>query len=509
MTPGPTPVLARPVVDAEAAARVLDQRLAAIADVLLPRVPLDRSLPAGGLASRVLPDLIRVCRRSGAPQDLWLLVTGLAGAMPREDEMRSVARHLELDGEREVLVRLLDVAFELAADTDDTFELDVVSGAVVVDVDFCARRDFHTGIQRVVRETVPRWDEVHDILPVAWTDSYTALRRLHPWEVPNVMAYQPGAGSTADRTDGGTTRLVVPLDSMVFLPEIPEPDASDAYATLARWTGNRITAIGYDMIPVVSADLRPGFEATRFVRYLNVIKHARGVAAISRSATTEFTGFAQMLGAQGLSGPRVTEVMLPASAPDMALAPVPEPRATTRPVIACIGTHDPHKNHAALVHAAERLWREKLDFELVFIGGVGFAGPAEMCYDPLVAAGRPVRNLGRVSDAVMTETLRAASFTVFLSLHEGYGLPVAESLACGTPVVTSNFGSLQEIAEGGGCLTVDPRDDDAVTAALRSLLVEPGRLEALREEIRVRPERTWQAYADDLWDAVMAEETTP
>ncbi|GAA3802341.1 glycosyltransferase family 4 protein [Cellulomonas soli] len=481
----------------------LDRRLAAVAPFLLGETGHDHEGAPGHLAADLLPRLLDACRRTGRRQDLWLLLTALAGAMPHERDMRAVSRELELETGRSAQLRVLDVAFEMAADTDGAYELDVVRGAVVVDVDFCARRDFHTGIQRVVRETVPRWDEVHEILPVAWTDSYTALRRLHPSEVPNVMAYEPGAA--ARQTDHGATRLVVPLDSSIILPEIPEPEASDAYAALAQWTGNRIAAIGYDMIPLVSADLRPGFEATRFVRYLNVVKHAGVIAGISRSATTEFVGFAQTLAAQGLTGPAVTEVLLPASSPDKQSAQLVESPAA-RPTVVCVGTHDPHKNHAVLVHAAERLWREGVQFELVFIGGVGFLGPGDLCFTSLQQAGRPVRHLGRVSDEVMSSTMRDAAFSVFLSLHEGYGLPVAEALGCGTPVVTSNFGSLQEIAEGGGCVVVDPRDDDAVTDALRDLLVHPERRQQLREEIRTRVERTWDAYAEELWSTVMPSE---
>ena len=177
-----------------------------------------------------------------------------------------------------------------------------------------------------------------------------------------------------------------------------------------------------------------------------------------------------------------------------------------RPVIVLVGTHDPHKNHAVTVHAAERLWREGLDFELVFIGGVGFMGPEHLCFREAVEAGRPVRNLGRVTDERMTAEIRQADFSVFLSLHEGYGLPVAESLACGTPVLTSNFGSLQEIAEAGGCVTVDPRDDDAVTAAIRTLLTDREALDDLRAAIAARPQRTWDTYAAELW-AVATEGT--
>ncbi len=482
-------------------AAALDQRLRAAATHILsggagPVEIGDRS------AASLLPALVAAYQGTGDRESLWLLLAAVAGAMPRDEDLRAAARYLELDHGSQAEVRLLDIAFELAADTHEACEVEVVTHSVLADVDFCARRDFHTGIQRVVRETLPRWDTDHEVLPVAWTDTYTCLRRLHTWEVPNVMAYR--AGQAADKTAvDGTALLILPLRSTIILPEIPEPDASDCYAALSQWTSNRVVAVGYDMIPIVSADLRPGFEATRFTRYLNAVKHADHVAAISRSATAEFTGFAQALVAQGLDGPVVTEVLLPAAPPvtESAASPVDAaPRTPNeRPVIVCVGTHDPHKNHAATVHAAERLWREGLDFELVFMGGIGFRGPDHLCFREVLAAGRPVRNLGRVSDETMTAELRRADFSVFLSLHEGYGLPVAEALACGTPVVTSNFGSLQEIAEGGGCVTVDPRDDDAVTSAIRTLLTDRAALESLRAEIASRPARTWDTYAAELW----------
>lgn len=489
-----------PVTDA---ARALDQRLGAVRPHLVPATAAleDRS------AAEILPALLAACRTSGTRQGLWLMLTAVAGAWPDEEDIRRAARLLPESDTAAGELRLLDILFEMAADSVGAYELDVVEDAVLVDVDFCARHDVHTGIQRVVRETVPRWDVEHDVLPVAWTDSYTALRRLHPDEVPNVMAYVPRETpelpfSKRPVLATSATRLVVPLRSTIVLPEIPEPEASDVYAAAEQWSGNRLVAVGYDMIPVVSADLRPGYEATRFVRYLNLVKHADAVACISRSSVSEFTGFAQALPAQGLPGPRVVEVLLPASAPDGAVASASEEPPSTRPRVLCVGTHDPHKNHAVLVHAAERLWRAGLDFELVFAGGHGYAGPANLCYLPLERAGRPVRSLGRVSDAELTAALRSATFSVFLSLHEGYGLPVAESLACGTPVVTSNYGSLQEIAEGGGCVTVDPRDDDAVTEAIGDLIRHPERVAALRDQIAHRPQRTWDAYAADLWDVV-------
>src|SRR5205085_1195336 len=102
----------------------------------------------------------------------------------------------------------------------------------------------------------------------------------------------------------------------------------------------------------------------------------------------------------------------------------------------------------------------------------------------LRAAHRPVEAISAATDALLFGGYRVARFTVFPSINEGFGLPVAESLACGTPVITSNFGSTREIAEGGdaggGALLVDPRDDDSLTGAMRSLLTDDALLHRLR-----------------------------
>lgn len=119
---------------------------------------------------------------------------------------------------------------------------------------------------------------------------------------------------------------------------------------------------------------------------------------------------------------------------------------------------------------------------------------------------RPLDVRRAVSDAELDHAYAMASFTVFPSLHEGYGLPVAESLAHGVPVITSDFGSTAEIAADGGALLVDPHDDGALTAAMRTLLTDQQALDRLRDEISGRPERSWRDYADGLWGQLVEPE---
>jgi glycosyltransferase involved in cell wall biosynthesis len=481
--------------------RALDQRLVAVAKVLGTQgssASGARREP-GTVTSAVLPGLVDACRHASRADVSWLVMTAVSGAFPLADEIRAYRRGFDLLEDHEVAAALLANALAHARRDRLDLEVDVHAGAIVVNVDFCARYDLHTGIHRVVRETLPRWRAAHTIVATANTDDYSALRSLTPHEARRVFAFTPdGSVDPADERDA-PTRLVIPWRGVLVIPEIPDPAFSPYLAAVAEFSGNEVAVIGYDMIPVVSADIRPSIDAIRFAKYLTVIKHAARVAAISVSATTEFAGFAQAVGAQGLPGPEVSEVLLPGDVPPLP-ATARQQDSRLRPRVLCVGSHEPHKNHRTVLHAAERLWRAGHDFELEFIGGEGWQSE-DLVRSILTmhASGRPVHDRGRVTDGELWQAYRDAAFTVFLSIHEGFGLPVVESLACGTPVVTADYGSLGEIAAGGGCLAVDPRDDDAVTEAIGTLLGDRATLDRLREEALGRPVRLWDEYATDLW----------
>ena len=159
----------------------------------------------------------------------------------------------------------------------------------------------------------------------------------------------------------------------------------------------------------------------------------------------------------------------------------------TLPIVLAVGSHEPRKNHLALLHAAELLWREGLLFNLVFVGGNSWNSAAfDAQVDTLRQANRPVQTILGLPDDLLWAAYRQAYCTVFPSLHEGFGLPVAESLASGTPVITSNFGSMRDLARHGGALLVDPRNDHDLTDALRQLLLDP----ALRDRLAAQAART-------------------
>ena len=511
------PVPAGPVVEA------LAQRLRATAQVLLTpglAAAADAGADDAERAGSLLHHLVAELHPNPSIPGLWLLFTAVAAAFPDADELVEARRFFEHATPDEAAVYLLDACYIATRNGGTpTAHMDVVVERVLVDVDFCARNEHHTGIQRVVRETMPRWTRDHDLLLVAWTDAHGAMRPLTAHETERVLdwygrqhRHRTARDSTAHDAVSSEVpepaphtesagRLVVPWRSHIVLAENPEPQRCPSLAAVAQYSGNTVTAIGYDCIPAVSPELvHPGLP-DRFMSYLSVVKHAEVIAGISASATAEFEGFAQMMPAQGLPGPRVVEVVLPVQVPPP--DPAAEPSPSGLPLVLSVGSFEPRKNQLALLVAAERLWREGLAFELRFIGGGGWRTEFEALVNRLSHQGRDVSVAVQVSDLELQTAYRQARFTVFTSLHEGFGLPVAESLAYGVPALTTSYGSTAEIAVDGGALLVDPRDDEALVAQLRRMLTDDALVGRLRAAARARPVRSWDDYAAELWQALV------
>jgi glycosyltransferase involved in cell wall biosynthesis len=478
----------------------LAQRLAAAADVLLGP-GWDDAGPV--TAASTLERLVRLVRSTLDHEQIWLLYVAVSATLPTPDTVITATRHFELTDDVGATLWLLDNGLAaMRRHSSAGLTLELVRDAVVVETDFSARHDLHTGIQRVVRATMPLWRRDHDITPVAWTDTHGGLRRLSDNEERRLLHW--GRLPAGSSPSAPPSTLVVPWHSVVALVEVPARTTCPQLTALAQFTSNRVVAIGYDCIPVVSADLVPMVEPSRFVHYLEVIKHCRRVAGISVSAAAEFQGFAQMLPAQGLPGPTVVECALPVdtSGADVS-TPIPD---SDEPVVLCVGSIEPRKNQLAVLHAAEVLWREGLRFQLRFIGGGGWGHAFGRRLRQLRSAGRSVRSETAISEARLADAYRQARFTVFASVHEGYGLPVAESLAFGVPAITTSYGSTREIGAGGGVDLVDPRSDEDLIRAMRRLLVDDAHLARLHAEIGRRPRRTWEDYAAELWTALVASE---
>ena len=212
---------------------------------------------------------------------------------------------------------------------------------------------------------------------------------------------------------------------------------------------------------------------------------------------------------------------------DESLAPVHDPERLAavqaryglgRSYLLYVGTLHPRKNLVRLVQsfgalvgsAAPETGERPRGLQLVLAGQKGWL------YDEIM---REVRRLdladhivltGYVPDEDLPALLSGALAFVFPSLYEGFGLPILEAMACGTPVICSNASSLPEVA-GDAALLVDPLDTEQLTSALQRLTTSEGlRNELVAKGFRQVQRFSWRRCAEEtlgvLEDAARVQE---
>lgn len=168
------------------------------------------------------------------------------------------------------------------------------------------------------------------------------------------------------------------------------------------------------------------------------------------------------------------------------------------PYVLAVGTVQPRKNYEMLIRAFRPV-AERYPHSLIIVGGKGWLDedlPREIERQGL--HGR-VRLAGFVDDADLPAVYAAADLLAFPSLYEGFGLPILEAMACGTPVITSNVSSLPEVASGESAILLSPHDEEAWTAALLRLLGDEGlRRELTAAGLARSAQFSWRAAARQL-----------
>ena len=143
--------------------------------------------------------------------------------------------------------------------------------------------------------------------------------------------------------------------------------------------------------------------------------------------------------------------------------------------------------------------RVPTDVDLVLAGPSGWN---ESIDAQLAALGARVRPLGFVGHADLDALFAGATVFCYPSVREGFGLPVLEAMAQGTPVVTSAGTSTAEVA-GDAAVLVDPLDVDAIAGAIDELLDDPAEAARLGAAGRERAKSfTWERTAELVCDGV-------
>jgi glycosyltransferase involved in cell wall biosynthesis len=162
-----------------------------------------------------------------------------------------------------------------------------------------------------------------------------------------------------------------------------------------------------------------------------------------------------------------------------------------RPVVLHVGSCQPRKNVEVIFQALAQL----LDLDPILVQVGGQFSPRQVTLIASLDLHSRIKQIGAVSEDELHAWYQATNVLVFPSLYEGFGLPVLEAMASGTPVVCANTSSLPEVA-GEAALLIDPHDSQALANAIRTAVTDSTLRRSLIEKGIARSrEFTWEQTA--------------
>jgi glycosyltransferase involved in cell wall biosynthesis len=305
-----------------------------------------------------------------------------------------------------------------------------------------------------------------DVSPLELTGAGTARYLRH---LIDAVEREPGVELRRHRFPGSSRAAKVVRDTTWYLGALPVAARKD---DVLHVPGHRGPLLSPARLVVTIHDLAVLRHPETFNRWTRTYSRvflprlARSAARVI--AVSEFTSL-EAVELLGVHEDRVRVIPHGVEAPFEPHGP-----AAGGDYVLAVGTLEPRKNLSRVALAAERAG---VDLRVIGAAGWGEVG---------------VQSAGFVPDAELARLYRGASCLVYPSLYEGFGLPVLEAMACGTPVVTSTGSGPAELADGAAVL-VDPLDVEAISVGIEEAMRR-------REELRAAGiERargfTWAAAA--------------
>jgi len=258
--------------------------------------------------------------------------------------------------------------------------------------------------------------------------------------------------------------------------------------------GTKKVVTFHDLSVFVSDEFSPeSFRLKKRARYAELATEADHFIAVSESTRRALLEFL------GADETRITVVHEGVTA-DFFPRPPEEQEATRKKYhldkdfVLFVGAISRRKNVATLLRAFAVV-AEKTGLDLVLVGRPGFGHEAEMAPLGELGIGERVHTLGFVPDADLPALYSAASVFVFPSLYEGFGIPLLEAMACGTPIVASDTSSIPEVVGEAGIL-VPPTDHEQLAEAIIRVVEDRALSKRLSEAGLERAKQfTWERAA--------------
>ncbi|MDG6256466.1 MAG: glycosyltransferase [Methanomicrobiaceae archaeon] len=264
----------------------------------------------------------------------------------------------------------------------------------------------------------------------------------------------------------------------------------------ARAEGLRLAAIFYDAIPVFYPEFcKDGAIRDNHSNYMNGLAECDVAIPISEYSSQCLQNYWK---GQNIMGFSVISNLLPGEFGGFERSQVDLNLKLDAINIICVSTLEPRKNHRKLIQACLLLQKEhpEVNWTLTLVGN-RYAGAFDIAEEiQKISKENPrIRWLGIVPDSKLHELYSSASFTVYPSIVEGFGMPILESIWHGRPCICYREGVMAELAKEGGCLTTDVLDVQALSESIYRLATDRELLFELSKQAVSRKLKTWDEYA--------------
>lgn len=281
---------------------------------------------------------------------------------------------------------------------------------------------------------------------------------------------------------------------------------ADLYAVQSEKNAHQFLfgAVCYDVIPINYPHLVPEEFPERFFEYMgNLLWLSDHIVCISEATRNDLLSFARSLGGANSASTSVRNLGDSIHTIDFKR---PASLRETGKFILYVSTIEKRKNHQLLLQVLEAVHAELGDRtpELVFVGMKGWHVDEvfrDISLNPKLRnkkGERLVKVLNDVSDAELNWLYKSAQFTLFPSLYEGWGLPIAESLMHGTPVIASDRGALVEASQGLA-VHLDPFDGHAWATKVSAYITNAGELSRAKNSAMKYRVRNWEDFAKGVF----------
>jgi glycosyltransferase involved in cell wall biosynthesis len=505
-------------------------------------------------ANRFVDFLVHLRQRPVAPEQIvFLLYQLFLARIPSEAEIVGSVHFVMTDPAERVCKHFLESEeFKTSAQSRMHF-VTLAESTLAVDVSHTRTYPHNTGIQRVVRSIAKHLRD--DSLPhaVVYFDlqlnAYRVLpdsaeNRLYDWEqgedvrgpapatVPPARkgrgmikrglkfvagkhlsqvvrsylkarkekrrALRAAAIAATDKQSAPAIEHVLFLwNNRMLFPEVMlEPTRINAVRAMLSHTPVVATIVLHDLIPLHHPEYFSG-NVDGFARYATITRLVDRIACTTDAVATDL---GHLLKLARHEKPASVQTHRLGCDFDFGRGHKADEAHHGLPVVVSIGTFEIRKNHLRMLRAMVQAQRAGSKFVGVFVGNPGWL--SENFSHELAryqALGHRVEIRQSVSETELAELYDQATFTMFCSLAEGFGLPIVESVSKGVPCIVSNRGCMKELAELlGGCVLVDPESEQKMADAIAALLRDKGRYQKLRAEAERAQWPTWREYTIGL-----------